>query len=215
MKIGIVGFQGDVSEHSDILKSIAKKKNVTIEIVNVRKKEQLNGLDGLIIPGGESTTIYKLLKMYDLFDEIKRLGNGGLPIMGTCAGLILLSSVKNDPKVEGLELLDSKVERNAYGRQIDSFMEELSIKGIGKYVAVFIRAPAISDPGSAEVLAELDGRIVMVRKQNILGLSFHPELTKDTRVHEYFLMIIGGGGYTSTGEKNRNDLYGKKKNAAL
>lgn len=194
MKIGIVGFQGDVSEHADILRSISKKTNQEIEVVNVRKKEQLKGLDGLIIPGGESTTIYKLLKTYSLFDEIREMGKNGFPVMGTCAGLILISSVTNDPRVEGLGLIDAEVERNAYGRQINSFMEEISIKGIGKYMAVFIRAPAISDPGTAEVLAEHEGKIVMVRKGNVLGLAFHPELTKDTRVHEYFLMMIEGEG---------------------
>ncbi len=194
MRIGIVGFQGDVSEHADVLKAISRKRNIDIEIVNVRKKDQLQGLDGLIIPGGESTTIYKLLKMYDLFDDIRNMGNNGFPVMGTCAGLILISSITNDSRVEGLGLIDAAVERNAYGRQINSFLAEISIKGIGEYMAVFIRAPAISDPGTTEVLAEHQGKIVMVRKGNILGLSFHPELTKDTRVHEYFLMMIEGEG---------------------
>lgn len=200
MKIGIVGFQGDVSEHADVLRAISREKNLEIEIVDVRKREQLKDLDGLIIPGGESTTIYKLLKMYDLFDEIKRLGSGGLPVMGTCAGLILISSNTNDSRVDGLGLIDTVIERNAYGRQINSFMDEISIKGIGNYVAVFIRAPVISSPGTAEVLAEYEGKIVMVRKGNILGLTFHPELTKDTRVHEYFLKMVEGEGSTSTGK---------------
>ena len=194
MKIGIVGFQGDVSEHAEILRNIAKKRTQEIEVVNVRKKEQLEGLDGLIIPGGESTTIYKLLKTYSLFDEIREMGRKGFPVMGTCAGLILISSVTNDPRVEGLGLIDAEVERNAYGRQINSFMAEVSIKGIGDYLAVFIRAPAVSNPGTAEVLAEHEGKIVMVRKGKVLGLAFHPELTKDTRVHEYFLMMIEGEG---------------------
>lgn len=199
MKIGIVGFQGDVSEHADLLRNISRKRNKELEIIDVRKKDQLKDLDGLIIPGGESTTIYKLLNMYGLFHEIKKLGEGGLPVMGTCAGLILISSVTNDSRVEGLGLLDTEIERNAYGRQINSFMEEIEIKGIGKYNAVFIRAPVISNPGTAEVLAEHDGKIVMVRSGKVLGLTFHPELTKDTRVHEYFLMMVEGEGYSSTG----------------
>lgn len=200
MRIGVIGFQGDVSEHAEILRSISGKKNLDVEIIDVRKKDQLQGLDGLIIPGGESTTIYKLLKMYDLYDKIKELGQKGLPIMGTCAGLILISTVTNDPRVEGLGLLDVEIERNAYGRQINSFMEEISIKGIGKYMAVFIRAPVISKPGKSEIMASQNGKIVMVRKGNILGLSFHPELTKDTRVHEYFIKIIEGEGSASSGK---------------
>lgn len=199
MIIGIVGFQGDVSEHADALRKISKKRDMELKIVDVRKKDQLNDLDGIIIPGGESTTIYKLLKMYDLYDEIKARVKGGLPVMGTCAGLILISSVTNDPRVQGLGLIDAVIERNAYGRQINSFMEEISIKDIGKYMAVFIRAPVISDPGTTEILATHGGKAVMVRKGNVLGLTFHPELTKDTRVHEYFIDMIGGGGYTSSG----------------
>ncbi len=199
MIIGIVGFQGDVSEHADILRKISKKRNLDLKIIDVRKKDQLKDLDGIIIPGGESTTIYKLLKMYDLYDEIQNRGRKGMPVMGTCAGLILISSVTNDPRVQGLGLLDAVIERNAYGRQINSFMEEISIKDIGKYMAVFIRAPVISDPGTSEILASQGGKAVMVRKGNVLGLTFHPELTKDTRVHEYFIDLIGRGGYASSG----------------
>ncbi len=200
MIIGIIGFQGDVSEHADLIRQISRKSGQEIRIIDVRKKDQLKGLGGLIIPGGESTTIFKLLEMYDLYDEIRSMAKAGLPVMGTCAGLILISSETNDPRVKGMGLIDTTIERNAYGRQIDSFMDEITIKGIGKYMAVFIRAPVISDAGTSKILASHDGKIVMVRKGNILGLTFHPELTKDTRVHEYFISMIGGGGSASSGE---------------
>lgn len=199
LTIGIIGFQGDVSEHAELLKMAANKLGVEVSIVEIRKRVQLDSVEAIIIPGGESTTMYKLLKLYSMYDRIKELANGGLPVMGTCAGLILISSKTNDERVEGMGLIDTEVERNAYGRQIDSFMDEIEIRGIGKYKAVFIRAPVISTPGKTDVLAEHKGSPVMVRSGKILGLTFHPELTKDTRVHEYFIKMIEGEGYTSSG----------------
>lgn len=201
MIIGIVGFQGDVSEHYEILDRLAREEKINIETRLIRKKEELEGVDGLIIPGGESTTIYKLLKQYSIYDLIKKKIDGGLPVMGTCAGIIILSRDTGDDKVEGMGALDIKVNRNAYGRQIDSFIEEVDIRGVGKFKAVFIRAPVIEAVGNVEVLSELDGKPVMVRDGNILGITFHPELTQDIRIHKLFVNMIGGGGYSSTGTK--------------
>ena len=201
LTIGIIGFQGDVSEHAELLKRAAARLGVEISIVEVRKRSQLDSVNAIIIPGGESTTMYKLLKLYSMYDRIRELAHNGLPVMGTCAGLILISSRTNDDRVEGMGLMGTEVERNAYGRQIDSFMDEIEVKGLGKYKAVFIRAPIISSPGNDEVLAVHDGKPVMVRNGKILGLTFHPELTKDTRVHEYFIRMIEGEGYTSSGNK--------------
>lgn len=199
MNIGIIGFQGDVAEHADLVRKAARGMGIQVAIVDVRKKEHLRDLNGLIIPGGESTTIYKLLKMYGLYEEIKKMSQDGFPVMGTCAGLILISSKTNDERVEGMGLVDVEIERNAYGRQINSFMDDIEIKGIGKYRAVFIRAPVISDPGNCEVLAYHDKSPVMIRNGNIVGLTFHPELTPDARVHELFMKIVEGEGYISTG----------------
>lgn len=201
LNIGIIGFQGDVSEHAALLEAASRKLDREIRITDVRKRAQLESLDALVIPGGESTTIYKLLVLYDLYDEIIRKAGNGMPVMGTCAGLILISSETNDERVKGMGLMGSRIDRNAYGRQIDSFQDDIEISGIGKYRAVFIRAPVIADPGDAEVLASHGGKPVMIRKGNILGLTFHPELTRDSRIHEYFLGMIEGEGYTSTGKE--------------
>ncbi len=199
LSIGIIGFQGDVSEHAELLKKAANKLGAEVEVKEVRNLAQLSSVEAIIIPGGESTTMFKLLKLYSLYERIREMAMHGLPVMGTCAGLILISSKTNDDRVEGMGLIDTEVERNAYGRQIDSFMEDIEIKGIGKYRAVFIRAPIISVPGNTEILAEQAGKPVMVRKGKVLGLTFHPELTKDTRVHEYFIRMIEGEGFTSSG----------------
>lgn len=199
LTIGIIGFQGDVSEHAELLKKAANKLGQEVTVKEIRSRAQLDSVDAIIIPGGESTTMYKLLKLYSMYDRIRELAENGLPVMGTCAGLILIASKTNDERVTGMELLDIEVERNAYGRQIDSFMDDIEIKGIGKYKAIFIRAPIIALPGNAEVLAEHHGKPVMVKKGKVLGLTFHPELTKDTRVHEYFIKMVEGEGYASSG----------------
>jgi len=197
--IGIVGFQGDVSEHSDILQRLSREEGMEISVRLIRKKEDLEGIDGLIIPGGESTTIYKLLKQYSIYDLIKERIERGLPVMGTCAGVILLSRDTGDERVEGMGALDVRINRNAYGRQINSFIDEVEIKGLGRFKAVFIRAPVIESVENAEVLSEHEGNAIMVRSGNILGMTFHPELTQDIRIHKLFTDIIGGGGYSSTG----------------
>lgn len=185
MKIGVVGVQGAVSEHLEMLAKLG------IERVWVRKKEQLNEIDGLIIPGGESTTISKLMVESELFERVKELGENGTPIFGTCAGLIMLAK-KGDAQVEKtetrlLELMDVKVNRNAFGRQRESFEVELEVEGIGKFPCVFIRAPAITRAfGECKPLARHNNYIVAARQKNLLATAFHPELTQDTRIHELF-----------------------------
>ena len=194
LSIGILGFQGDVSEHTGVIRAIARKQKKDIHVTEIRKKDQLDKVSGLIIPGGESTTMYKLLNLYGIYDAVISRATDGFPVMGTCAGLIVISKETNDSRVKGMNLIDTTIERNAYGRQIDSFIHEIKISGIGEYNAVFIRAPVISDAGSSQVLAAYNNKPVMVRKGNILGMTFHPELTNDLRIHEYFMSMVGGEG---------------------
>lgn len=201
MIIGIVGFQGDVSEHVDALMRLSREENISIKPILIKSKNDLGKIDGLILPGGESTTIYKLLKQYSIYDEIKSMIENGLPVMGTCAGIILLSKNTKDERVHGMGALDAVVDRNAYGRQIDSFIDDIEIKGIGKFRAVFIRAPVIDSTGDVEIMSEYKGKAVMIMHRNILGMTFHPELTEDVRIHKLFTEMIGRGGYSSTGEE--------------
>lgn len=191
MKIGVLALQGDFAEH------IAMLKRLKVEAAEVRLPEQLKGLDGLIIPGGESTTIGKLAVAYHLMDPLKEFGQRHA-IWGTCAGAIFLSKdvSRHQPL---LGLMDIKVERNAFGRQVDSFEADLDVPELKQatrsnedYHAVFIRAPIIeSVSGDAKVLASVpDGRIVAAQQGLLLATSFHPELTSDTRFHEYFLSLV-------------------------
>ena len=190
MKIGVLALQGDFAEHITMLKKL------NVEASEVRLPEQLNGLDGLIIPGGESTTIGKLAVAYGLMEPLKKFGEQHA-IWGTCAGAIFLSKdVSRDQPLLGL--MDIKVKRNAFGRQVDSFETDLDIPELKEatgtqddYHAVFIRAPIIeSVDGDAKVLASVsDGRIVAAQQGHLLATSFHPELTGDTRFHEYFLSL--------------------------
>lgn len=190
MKIGVLALQGDFAEHISMLKRIG------VETVEVRLPKHLNGLDGLIMPGGESTTIGKLAVAYGLMEPLREFGKKHA-IWGTCAGAIFLSKdVGRDQPL--LELMDIKVQRNAFGRQVDSFETDLEIDELMKatgtehpYHAVFIRAPIIeSVSGSAKVLSALeDGRIVAAQQGHFLATSFHPELTGDTRFHEYFISL--------------------------
>lgn len=198
-RIGVVGFQGDVLEHMEILNSIRRKGGTDVEAVEIRKPEKLDGVSGIIIPGGESTTIYKLTHNYGIYDRIRSMANDGVPVMGTCAGLILISRETNDDRVPGMGILDTEIRRNAYGRQINSFIDNIKIDEIGDFQAVFIRAPVISSPGRSRVMARRGDEIVMVRQDNIIGMTFHPELTRDTRIHEYFLGIMEREGYISSG----------------
>jgi 5'-phosphate synthase pdxT subunit len=165
--------------------------------VPIRKREELDAVDGLIIPGGESTTISKLLVKFDLYDRvITRTTDDDLPIMGTCAGCIVLASL-GDSEVEKtgtklLKLMDMRVTRNAFGRQRESFESEVRIEGFAEpYHAVFIRAPLIEKVwGNCRVLAELEGKIIMAKQGNLIAATFHPELTTDLRIHKYFLEMI-------------------------
>ena len=188
MKIGVLALQGAFAEHRKMLKKLG------IESFEIRKKSDLNNavnnndIDGLIIPGGESTVIGKLLYDLDLFDDIKKLILEGLPVFGTCAGLILLArEIENDSRTY-LGAMDIKVRRNAYGRQLGSFFTENEFKGIGVIPMTFIRAPYISSVGkNVEVLSEVDGNVVAARENNILVTSYHPELNDNLKVHKFFV----------------------------
>lgn len=187
MKIGVLALQGAFAEHRKMLKKLG------IESFEIRKKSDLsnavnnNDIDGLIIPGGESTVIGKLLYDLDLFDDIKKLILEGLPVFGTCAGLILLAKeIENDSRTY-LGAMDIKVRRNAYGRQLGSFFTESEFKGVGVIPMTFIRAPYISSVGkNVEILSEVDGNVVAAKENNILVTSYHPELNDDLKVHKFF-----------------------------
>lgn len=188
MRIGVLALQGAFIEHEKILEKIG------VETFEIRKKSDLsnailnNSIHGLIIPGGESTTIGKLLHDLDLFDDIKELISDGLPTFGTCAGLILLAKkIENDDRVH-LGLMDIKVKRNAYGRQLGSFFTENEFKHVGKVPMTFIRAPYITETGkNVKILSEVDGNIVAAKENNILVTSYHPELNDNLQVHKFFI----------------------------
>ena len=190
MKIGVLAVQGAFAEHIQVLRQLG------VETVPVRLPRELEGLGGLVIPGGESTSIGKLMRDYQLTGEIKDLADNGLPIMGTCAGMILLARESADSDLEPLKLMDITVVRNAFGRQRESFETELEIPALGDkpFPGVFIRAPLIeSVNGEAEVLAKLaDGTVVAARQGKLLVAAFHPELTDDLRFHKYFIDIVAG-----------------------
>ena len=186
MKIGVLALQGDVREH------IVALNECGITAFPVKRLEEITEIDGLVIPGGESTTISKLARAFGLFDAIKSRIENGMPVYGSCAGLILLADKVEDAIVgqESFGGLDVVARRNAFGRQVDSFEVDLKVKGMAgpAFPAVFIRAPWIEKVGKdVEVLAEVGGHAVAVRAKNILATSFHPELTGDIRVHKYFV----------------------------
>jgi 5'-phosphate synthase pdxT subunit len=187
-KIGVLALQGDFREHISILRQSGA------EALPIRWPEQLQGLDGLIIPGGESTTISKLMTEYKFGGEIQRLAAEGLPLFGTCAGMVLLAKRVIGLDFQPLAVMDIDVRRNAFGRQVDSFETELLMPVLGQnpFPAVFIRAPWIERAGDGvQSIAQLqDGTAVAARGDNILVSAFHPELTEDTRLHEYFLNIV-------------------------
>jgi pyridoxal 5'-phosphate synthase pdxT subunit len=190
MKIGVLALQGAFIEHEQ------KLRDLGAQVTQVRMPEQLEGLDGLIIPGGESTTIGKLAMQYRLIEPLRQFAAAN-PTWGTCAGMIFLAKNIGHDRQPILGLMDIKVNRNAFGRQIDSFEVDIPIKGIeGDPVhAVFIRAPVVTEAGEAvEVLAQLDkDRIVAVRQGHLLATAFHPELTEDHRLHAYFLNLAAEG----------------------
>lgn len=198
MKIGIMAVQGAVEEHMAIVEKIMDKMKIEGNAFSIRKKGEMDEMDALIIPGGESTTISRLLIKFGLVEKISELAKNGLPIMGTCAGCVLLSQncvgVKKlkTHKFKTLKLMKMEVERNAFGRQRESFQLPIKIKGFKRtFDAVFIRAPVIKNVwGSCVPLASIDDKIVMAGQGNFLATSFHPELTEDTRIHEYFLKMI-------------------------
>lgn len=181
-RIGVLALQGAVREHVQMLESLG------CETVFVKQSADLEKLDGLVLPGGESTTMRKLLNRYELLEPIRALAKQGLPMFGTCAGLILLAKELVDSESH-LAVMDVVVARNSYGRQVDSFEVKLDIPEIGAAIpAVFIRAPHIVSVGEGvEVLGEHEGKIVLAREDHLLGCSFHPELTSDARILEYFV----------------------------
>ena len=190
MKIGVLASQGAFAEH------ISAFRKLQIEAVPVRLPRELKGLDGLVLPGGESTSIGKLIHDYKLAAEIKELAANGLPVLGTCAGMILLAGKAFGSRYAPLKLMDITVVRNAFGRQKESFEVDLVMPVLGEkpFPGVFIRAPLIeSINGNAEVLASLaDGTVVAVRQAKMLAAAFHPELTDDLRFHKYFVDIVSG-----------------------
>ncbi len=188
-RVGVLAMQGAFIEHVDMLRQIGA------EAVQVRLPRDLEGLDGLILPGGESTTIGKLMDAWGLRDAIRHVARTGMPIYGTCAGMILLASDVVGQAQPTLGLMDISVQRNAFGRQVDSFEIDLQIPVLNErqFHAVFIRAPLIQRMGdNVQALASLpNGTVVAAREGNLLVSSFHPELTNDPRLHEYFLSMAG------------------------
>ncbi|SEM74937.1 5'-phosphate synthase pdxT subunit [Paenibacillus sp. cl141a] len=186
MKVGVLALQGAVAEH---IRSITL---AGAEGVPIKKVEQLDGIDGLIIPGGESTTIGKLMRKYDFMDAIRQFSAQGKPIFGTCAGLIVLAERIQGDEEAHLKLMDITVARNAFGRQRESFETDLPVKGIDETVrAVFIRAPLILEVGpGVEVLSTYKDEIVTARQEHLLAASYHPELTDDYRLHQYFVEMV-------------------------
>ena len=189
-RVGVLGLQGDFSEHLTTLRGIAA------EGVDVRRPEQLDDIDALIIPGGESTTIGKLAENYGIIPKLRERAAQGMPVWGTCAGAIFLAKDVPGHPHPVAELMDITVERNAFGRQIDSFEADIDVEGMagGPFHAVFIRAPKITRTGPGVViLARLrDGTVVAVRDSTLLATSFHPELTRDERFHRLFLSLGKG-----------------------
>lgn len=188
MKIGIFALQGAFIEHEYAFEKLGA------ETAEIRRRTHFTGgLDAIVLPGGESTVQGKLLREEGLIQPVKEAIAGGLPVFGTCAGLILLANqISNDANVY-LGTMNVTVKRNAYGRQLGSFRAETQVEGVGDFPAVFIRAPYIENAGDGvNVLATVDGKIVAARQKHMLATAFHPELTDDLRIHAYFLEMIGG-----------------------
>lgn len=186
MKVGVLGLQGDVSEHIEMLSELKTHP------LRVRSTKDLAACGALIIPGGESTTIGRLMRESGLFEQVKKMAREGMPVFGTCAGLIMLAkSGGQHAEITGqklLGLMDMEADRNAFGRQRESFEQAVEINGIGRFHGVFIRAPSITAVhGKCKPISRLGGTIIAARQDNLLATAFHPELTGDKRVHEYFL----------------------------
>jgi len=196
-KIGILAIQGDVIENVSSLVASIADLNETATVHVVKTPEEISQMDGLVIPGGESTTIGQMSLVNGALKEVKSKVESGMPVLGICAGMVLLANNASD-KVVGkteqplFDFLDVTLERNSFGRQKQSFEANVSMDSIGisNYNGVFIRAPAISSAGDVEVLAKLDDKVVAIKKGNIIGTSFHPELTEDLAVHKYFVKLV-------------------------
>lgn len=186
MRIGVLAMQGAFAEHMNALNKIG------IESILVRNETDLGAIDGLIIPGGESTAIGKLLDIFSLKDQLKDKIEKGFPVWGTCAGMIILANVISECETTHIPVMDIEVVRNGYGRQLGSFSIDAKITGMETpFPMIFIRAPYIKQVGEGvEILAKVDGKIVAARQNNILVTSFHPELTEDLRLHKYFINSI-------------------------
>ena len=199
-RVGVLALQGDVVEHVRAL------ERAGADAVEVRTPGDLARVDALIVPGGESTTVIRLLARFGLTDPVRERVHAGMPFWGTCMGLIVAAHDVADLEQPTLDLIDVTVRRNAFGRQVDSAEVSLAIPALGErpFPAVFIRAPWIERTGSAvDTLAERDGHGVMVRQDNVLGTSFHPELTGDDRVHAYFLRMVGETQGEAVGHDSR------------
>ena len=189
-RVGVLAIQGDFLEHRQVLERIG------VDAPEIRLPHQLDDVDGLIIPGGESTTIVQLIDIYGFRKTLEAKSQAGMPIWGTCAGMIVIASSLSDRRPEPLGLMNICVSRNAFGRQIDSFEQDLTIEGLEgpPFHGVFIRAPAVEKVGDdVRVVASLDdGRPVAVKQDRLFATAFHPELTDDTRIHEMFVRIVEG-----------------------
>lgn len=186
--IGVLALQGAFREHCRALEKLGAR------VVEVRRRRDLEGLDALIIPGGESTTIGKLMVSYHLLEPVEKLGRGGLPIFGTCAGLVMLATSVVEGGQPLLGLMDLKARRNAFGRQVKSFETDLELPVLGEkpFHGIFIRAPWIEKAGpQVEILASCEGHAVAARQDKLLVTAFHPELTDDLRLHQLFLDMLG------------------------
>ena len=186
-RVGVLAYQGDVREH------LAALEAAGAEPVEVRQVEELDTVDGLVVPGGESTVIGKLAARYGLLEPLRERAAAGLPVLGTCAGMIFLAREVEGPPQDLLGVLDVRVRRNAFGRQVASFEAEVDVKGVdgGPVAGAFIRAPWVADAGpEVEVLAEVEGKVVAVRQGNLLATAFHPELSGEVRLHRWLVDLI-------------------------
>jgi len=198
LNIGVLSIQGDIKENLLSLKSAIDELGIDGKVTDVKTPEEISQLDGLIIPGGESTTIGQLSLVNGSLKILKEKIENGMPVLGICAGMILLSKTADD-RVIGktdqplLDILDIKLERNSFGRQKESFEADISLDSIDipKFNGVFIRAPSVSDVGSGvEILSKFNDRIIAVKKGNVIGTAFHPELTHDSSLHKYFVNLV-------------------------
>jgi 5'-phosphate synthase pdxT subunit len=194
LKIGVLALQGDFAAHAAALQQAAWGHSIPMELAEVRRIAELDGLDGLVLPGGESTTLLNLMQDEPWFDALREFHRKGGAILGTCAGAILLSSEVLNPEQPSLGLIDATIERNGFGRQVDSFETELEvdIPG-GRMTAVFIRAPRFRRlADEVQVLGSWQGEPVLVRERRAIACTFHPELTGDVRLHAFFLNVVQG-----------------------